>query len=933
MQIPNSTYRLQFSPAFGFREARVIVDYLADLGMTGLYASPIFASSAGSEHGYDLVDPNRLNPELGTIDDFKALTQEVWKYGMGWIQDIVPNHMAYDGNNRMLMDVFENGRASRYYDFFDIDWHHPDEALRGRILAPILGRLYRESLEDGEIRLRYDEAGLSIQYHNLRFPLKIESYINVLSHQIDRLEQQLGKDNPMIGKLHGVSEQLKNLVSRYGQDERAEQIQWVKRQLWELYTTHPEIKQFLDDLLQTFNGIKEVPESFSLLDRLLSEQIFRLSFWKVATEEINYRRFFNINGLICVRVENEAVFNHTHSMIIRLCKEEKMTGLRIDHIDGLYDPAGYLNRLRDRIGPVYTVVEKIMKQDEPLPTAWPVQGTTGYDFLNYANGLFCDQHRERFLYRLYLRFTGFKIPYDELVYEKKRLMIERYMTGDVDNLARLLKRISSADRYGSDLTLYGMKRAIIEVMSCFPVYRTYISHGKLTETDRFYVTISIKKAHERNPDLVEELLFLERVLLLQHREDLPDEEKQQWLHFVMRFQQFTGPLMAKGVEDTALYVFNPLVSLNEVGGDPSTFGTTLEEWHTFNVQRADRWPNSMNATSTHDIKRGEDVRSRIHVLSEIPDDWNRQFRRWATLNRRKKRIVRRKTVPDKNDEYFLYQTLVGVFPFSCEYDAEFVERIKRYMIKAIREAKVHTAWIEPDTKYEEALLEFIEELLTLSRKNQFLKEFLPFQKKVAHYGILNSLSQAILKITAPGIPDFYQGTELWDLSLVDPDNRSLVDFEIRRRFLNEIQDATKENVLKLITDLWSAKEDGRLKLFLIHRALHARTRYMELFQQGRYSPIAIGGRRKDHTIAFCRHHRDAWAMIIAPRFLTQLVREGELPLGRQVWEDTYLMLPSGAPGIWRNAITAEIIRGEQTLPIGDILRHFPAALLTSEEGR
>jgi len=931
MRVPLSTYRLQFCPAFGFKEAREILDYLKALGITDLYASPIFASITGSQHGYNIVDPNRLNPDLGRAEEFDLLIRESQSHGLGWVQDIVPNHMAYDGANPMLMDVFENGPVSKYYNFFDIDWQYPDEALKGRVLAPGLGKLYREALEDGEIQLKFGVVGFSIRYHHLYFSIKAESYGAILG-DLNRLEQWFGKENPAFGKLSGVVDQLIKLKSCDDPDERNEQIGWIKSQLWDLFREDREIRRFINDTVKELNGRKSDPESFNRLDHLLSEQIFRLSFWKVATAEINYRRFFTINELICLRIEDESVFNHIHSLIFQLFKNNKFTGLRIDHIDGLYDPAVYLKRIRDIAGNGYVVVEKILGRNELLPSSWPVQGTTGYDFLNCVNGLFCDRSNEKLISRIHFQFTRLKSGYSDLVSEKKRLMIERYMTGDMDNLARLLKRISSTDRYGSDFTIYRLKRAVIELIAGFSVYRTYISQEKLTEVDRFYILSAVESAYHRSPDLAEEFRFLEKVFLNEYREDLSAEEKELRVYFVMRFQQLTGPLMAKGLEDTALYVYNRLLSLNEVGGDPHAFGTSPDEWHEFNIQRALHWPHSMNATSTHDVKRGEDTRARIQVLSEIPEEWRRQLHRWAKLNQPGKQLVQEKKVPAKNDEYFLYQTLLGVLPFSWKKNADFAARIKQYMIKVLREAKVHTGWIDPDEKYEEALLKFIDEILTPSNRNQFLKEFFLFQRKVAYYGIFNSLSQTLLKITAPGVPDFYQGTELWDFSLVDPDNRRPVDFKARKRFLKNIEEKMNLNVLKLIAELWPAREDGRIKLFLIHRALRSRIQYKELFQRGQYLPIEIEGRWKDCVLAFGRRHRNSWTMTVVPRFLTRIIKEEELPLTRKIWMDTRLTPVSGAPQTWRNVITSEIVTEGPALLVGDILRSFPVAMLVSEEG-
>jgi len=931
MRIPIATYRIQFNPSFGFQAAKKIIPYLSELGISDIYASPIFKARKGSTHGYDVVDPNQLNPELARVEDLEGLVRELKNYGMAWIQDVIPNHMAYDYENQMLMDVLENGESSEYFHFFDIEWNHPYESIRGRLLAPFLGRFYGESLEDGEIQLRYHDTGLSVNYYALTFPLKIESYINVLAYKLSTLKRKIGEDHPDFTKLLGILYVLKTLPSREEINERYDQTRFVKRMLWELYSKNQEIKRFVDGNIETFNGKKGTPESFNLLDNLLSEQLFILSFWKVATEEINYRRFFNINELISLRIEDEDVFNHTHSLILKLVDQGKISGLRVDHIDGLYDPTDYLKKLREKAGEIYMVIEKILDLEEELPSFWPVQGTTGYDFLNYVNSIFCERKNQRKFDKIYSAFTGLKISYEDLVCEKKRLIIGKHMAGDVDNLAHLMKGISTRYRHGGDFTLYGLKRAIVEIMTLFPVYRTYVSPEVFSERDYSYLKAAVKTATQSNPGLLYELNFIERFLLLKSRDYLTEEEEKQWVHFVMRFQQFTGPLMAKGFEDTILYVYNRLLSLNEVGGSPNKFGISLEKFHSFNKKRASLWPHSLNTTSTHDTKRGEDVRARINVLSEIPQEWDSNIKGWSRINRRKKRTVNGTNVPDRNDEYFLYQTLVGAFPFDeTEYPA-FVERMKNYIIKAVREAKVHTAWLKPDEDYEDAYISFVEEILQPSEDNQFLKEFVPFQKKVAYYGIFNSLSQTLIKITSPGVPDFYQGTELWDLNLVDPDNRRPVDFEKRTSFLRDIRDKTQTDVLSLITELFSSKEDGRLKLFLICRALQARNEKAEVFQKGAYIPIEVGGRFKDHVVVLARRYRNAWAITIAPRLLTALMKEGEYPFGQQVWDDTRVVLPKGTPTLWKDIITGEVIKSEETLPINETLKHFPVALLMGEE--
>ena len=929
MHIPQATYRIQFHKDFGFKAAQALLDYLHELGISDVYASPIFQARGGSLHGYDVVDPNRLNAELGSAEDFEALTAELRRRGMGWLQDFVPNHMAYDGQNPMLVDVLENGEASPYYDFFDVEWNHPYESIRGKILAPFLADFYGQCLENGEIQLRYDQAGLSVNYYALRFPVKIDSYSTVFAHGPGALRRKLGSAHPDYIKLLGVLYALKNLPPKEESKDRADQITFVKSLLWELYSGSAEVREFIDGNVARFNGRKGHPESFNPLDQLLSEQVFRLSFWKVATEEINYRRFFNINGLISLRMEEERVFAHIHALLFKLIEERKITGLRIDHIDGLYDPTQYLKRIRERAADLYLTVEKILDLEEELPPHWPVQGTTGYDFANYANGIFCERKNERRFTELYARFIGQPIAYPELVSEKKRLIIGKHMAGDVDALAHLMKQISSRDRHGSDITLYGLKRALVEVLTFFPVYRSYIDQETYREEDRARIQETIRKAKEMNAGFLLELDFIERFLLLETTNHPPEEERRQWVHFIMRFQQLTGPLMAKGFEDTTFYVYNRLLSLNEVGGNPGRFGITIDGFHEFNRKRARGWLHSMNATATHDTKRGEDVRARLNVLSELPEEWEACLKAWSKINRGKKTAVKGRHVPERNDEYFLYQTLVGAFPFWEDFAANFLERVKSYMIKAVREAKVHTEWLKPDTAYEEAFLSFIDAVLKPAESNAFLSAFLPFVKKVAHYGMLNSLAQTLLKILSPGVPDFYQGTELWDLSFVDPDNRRPVDYAVRMRLLSEIKEQERMDLGSLIRDLLGRMEDGRIKLYVVYKALNFRRAQSEIFQSGDYLPLTATTKGREHLCAFARRKGDRWAMVAVPRLITKLAGPEGLPLGEKTWDGAALLLPREAPAHWRNVFTGETLatEGKKQLALAEVFGAFPVALL------
>ncbi|KJR42028.1 maltooligosyl trehalose synthase [Candidatus Magnetoovum chiemensis] len=918
---------MQLNPSFGFKEAKNIIKYLADLGISDIYASPIFKAKKGSSHCYDVVDPDQINPELGTEDDFYKLSKEVQSYDMGWLQDIVPNHMGFNGENNFLMDVLENGENSLYYEFFDIDWQHPYESIKGRVLAPFLGRLYWESLENGEIQLKYDESGFNVNYYEHKFPLRIETYGDILTTGLNRLMTSLNEDGPEYIKLSGILYTLKSLPHRSeNAQERQAAIQFIKRLLWELYSRKPVIKKFIDGNLKLFNATKNNPESFDRLDELLKQQNFRLSFWKIASEEINYRRFFNINELISIRVEDENVFYYTHSLIFDLIKKGMFTGIRIDHIDGLYDPSEYLNRLKSIAPNIYIAVEKILELEEELPS-WNIHGTVGYDFLNYVNGIFCDTNNSQHITRAYTSFTGLNPSYEKLFYENKRKIIDRYMLGDIDNIIRLIKTVSSNDRQGNDISIHGFKDALIEVFVTFPVYRTYINYNDYSDEDQKYIKKAITKAKQKNPALLYELNYLDRFFSSEFRDQLPEDKLNAWLNLIMKFQQFTGPLMAKGLEDTLFYVYNRLISLNEVGGNPHKFGITTQEFHAFNQKRCDTWPNTMNTTSTHDTKRGEDVRARINVLSELIQEWRINLRNWHRMNKRYQRTVDSALVPSLNDEYFLYQTLLGLWPFEEQEDSNIEPRLKNYTIKAVREAKIQTGWLKPDIEYEDAYTAFIEDILKPDENNNFIKSFLTFQKKIAFYGMFNSLSQTLLKITSPGIADFYQGTELWELNLVDPDNRTPVDFQKRKYYLKDIIEKEKKDLPSLISELIETKEDGRIKMFLIYKSLQTRKKYAELFKGGKYMPMKTGGKYKDNIISFARTKNTRSLLTIAPRFLTRIVSEGQMPLGKEIWDDTHIILPDNTPKTWTNALDGSIIESADKLEISSVFNLFPLALL------
>jgi (1->4)-alpha-D-glucan 1-alpha-D-glucosylmutase len=930
MRIPTATYRLQMRPSFGLNEAAELVDLLHDLGISDVYLSPIFACVPGSEHGYDLVDPLALNEEAGGMPAARKLHEKLSQRGMGWLQDIVPNHMAYNSNNRMLMDVLEDGPASEFAHIFDIDWEHVFEGLRSRVLTPFLGSFYGESLERGEIRLEYGEAGLNIVYYDLRLPVRIESYVRVFTHSLQALEAALGQQHPDLIRYLGTVHTLDDLPQGKRRDDRYRRIRLSKRLLWELYTTNEHIRQFIDDTLDTFNGTPGDADSFNELDHLLNEQYFRLAFWKVASQEINYRRFFTINDLICVRVEDKSVFDQTHQLIHRITEGGIFTGLRIDHIDGLLDPGCYLEWLNQAVPDRYIVVEKILEDGETIPDTWDVCGTTGYDFLNVVNKLQCCRRNRQAFDRLYGQLTGVRVTWQDLVARKKRLMIDKHLAGNIENLAHLLKRISGRNRHGNDITLYGLRRALVEVMTYFPVYRTYATQRHFTETDRAYITQAVTLARKHNPALLYELDFLRHFLLLDHSAMATEQEREQAIDFLLRFQQLTGPLMAKGVEDTCLYIYYRLLSLNEVGSDPSCFGISRETFHSFNERRRATHPHSLNTTATHDTKRGEDARCRLNVLSEIPDEWEKHVRLWRRLNTGRK-VVQGAKAPDKNDEYFLYQTLVASWPFSEDEYPQFIQRLQQYAVKAVREAKVHTAWIKPDAAYEQAFTGFIEHILTPGDGNRFLESFVPFWRSIAWYGMLNSLSQLVLKITSPGVPDFYQGSELWDFSMVDPDNRRPIAYQARREALTKIDQLGHHDHDALLKELRDTMYSGHIKMFVTQRGLKHRTAHRDLYDSGDYLPLEVAGPHAEHAVAFARCHHDQWSLILTPRLLTSLVQENQFPHGRAIWESTCVRLPEQAPRQWNNVFTHEQPNSSDgVLAVAELLTDIPVCIL---EGR
>ncbi|MBL7119053.1 MAG: malto-oligosyltrehalose synthase [Dehalococcoidia bacterium] len=944
-RMPVATYRLQLNGRFRFEDARALVPYLHDLGISDLYASPILKARRGSLHGYDVTDPTQLNPELGTDEQFDSLAHDLRKRGMGLLLDIVPNHMAASFDNPWWADVLQNGPCSAYAGYFDIDWNQKGSTPFKKVLLPILGRPYTESLEGQELSLILEEDGIFAQYYDSRLPIAVKSYSLILSNGLDDLESELGTSHPAVQHIKSLANAIKQSSSCQngkprGAKKRLIRQQIIKEELSRLVNTYPEAKAFILGNVKLINGQKGEPKTFDLLNQLLSKQPYQLAYWKTGVEQINYRRFFDISDLVGVRVEVPRVFAATHKLLSNLIREGKVTGLRIDHIDGLLDPLQYLRRLQHYVGGdgaeqgdvrgLYVVVEKILTGDECLPRQWPVSGTTGYDFTNMVNALFVDTEGMRAIASTYVEITGTPAGFDDEVYERKKQVLNTLFAGETRTLGLHLSHLAEQDRDACSLSLEHLTGAIVGAMACLPVYRTYTRTARVSRRDRRYVERCIGEAKQRDPQLDPRGLdFLRRVLLLDPSALTSAEQRQAWLRFVQRWQQLSGPAMAKGLEDTALYTFNRLVSLNEVGGDAGSMGLSTEDFHRRMMLRSKQWPGTMNTTSTHDTKRGEDVRARINVLSEMPDRWNRCLSKWTQWNETKKRRIGGQMVPDPSMESLLYQTMLGAWP-SAEHQTEFPERMKAFAIKAAREAKTFTSWISPNIEYEEGLLAFLDSILEPAAGNRFLADFLAVQKEIAFYGAINSLSQLLIKIASPGVPDFYQGTELWDLSLVDPDNRQPVDFEKRTQLLKDLRHREGAGWQSLLQEILASWQDGRVKFYVTYKALNARRAHHSLFMHGDYVPLKVKGARREHICAFARRNGEDWAVTVAPRLPTRLVSPGTWPLGRRVWGNDVITLPKEAPNLWDNVFTRDTVEASQAaggIHLARLLGTFPIALL------
>lgn len=950
---PGPTYRLQLQPEFTFAQAQSAVAYLARLGIADVYCSPFFRAKPGSTHGYDVCDFGQLNPELGGEAGFEALAAELAAHGMGLVLDFVPNHMAVEPVlNPWWRDTLEHGPASPYAKFFDIDWRPVKRELRGKVLLPFLGDHYGRVLDRGELVLVFQGGELSVKYGDLTRPLDPKCYPAVLRRGLDAFQAEVGDADAHLQELLSILTALDNLPAATDADpariaERLRESRFAKDRLARLTDAAPRIRRYIDGSLAALNGTTDRPESFDDLHDLLERQSYRLAYWKTAAHEINYRRFFDINQLAGLRVEEPTAFAAMHALVLNLIAEGKVTGLRLDHIDGLFDPADYLKKLQAAAGgPLYLVVEKILSGGETLP-GWPTDGTTGYDFANDVSRLFVNPRNARPMRETYERFTARTDPFSEVVYDCKKLITWTSLAAELNVLAHALNRLSEGDRRARDFTLDSLRETLREVTACFPVYRTYVDPSGVSDSDRQVIDQAIRRARRRNPAMEASAFDFVRAAILPDRDALPEAAYQARMGFAMKFQQYTGPLQAKGIEDTAFYRYNVLVSLNEVGGDPQRFGGTVAQFHQANRHRRERSPRGMLATATHDTKRGEDARTRIHVLSEVPVTWGKRVRRWAAINAEARTTVDGVSAPDANDEYLFYQALLGCWPAGLTEPAappDLIPRLREYMAKATREAKVHTSWITANDGYDQAVARFVEETLAGPRAREFLTRFVPFQRRIAHAGMVNSLAQLVLKMASPGVPDFYQGTELWELSLVDPDNRRPVDYARRVEMLAELEpwldDAAPQPPAERTAAVarWLADwPDGRIKLFVTACGLRFRRRSPDLFLEGEYVPLAVEGERADHVVAFARRLGDEWVIAVVPRLVAPLTgSKSALPVGVGAWGETKLRLPSEiAASSLQNLFTRESLAPTTEADgfaarVADVFGVCPVALLCLE---
>ena len=930
-RLPLATCRLGFSRNFRLTAAIRLLGYLERLGVTTIYASPLFAARSGSEHGYDLIDPTRLNPEIGTLADMERLARALQSRGMGLILDIVPNHMAAHYENPWWRDLLENGEASSFSMFFDVDWSPPQRALEHRISLPVLGDSFRKVLENQELELVYGKNGFAVRYYENLFPVDPATLGPVFREIRDFLSpgSQSDADNVrntldlLIKRSESLPERRADPLSRR---LRTRSRRTTNLLLKRLHQRSASFREALERVLAEYRGIRGIPSSFDRMEALLSAQAYWLSYWKTVTRTLNYRRFFDVADLAGVRMEDDRVFEAFHRLVRGWSRTGWIDGVRVDHVDGLRDPADYLHRLSrllreerpDRAPLVW--VEKILARDEMLPD-WPVLGTTGYEFASLLSGVFTDPEGARQLTGWYETVLAPDHSFSEIAYQQKKYVAETLMGGELRRLTLLLEWIAMEERDVRETGFRELQAGLVEVTACMGVYRTYIREGVIPEEARIRIERALGEARLRHPSRRLGLFrFFERVLTLDFPPGTSPEKRERWTDFVLKWQQFSGAVMAKGVEDTSYYLYTPLISRNEVGNDPGAPPQDACSFHRFNRDRLERFPLSLSATSTHDTKRSADLRARITALSGHAGLLIERVESWMRMNRDLRTRIRGETeVPDPSLELFLYQTLIGAWPLSLSEEPDFRPRLEAYVVKALREAKRHTNWITPDPGYEEAVLRFLREILRPDSSSPFLKDFLDFQRRVAPEGAAIALCQIVLKAASPGVFDLYRGDELWDLSLVDPDNRRPVDFSRRDRLLKTIiRQWTKdpEHAFRHFLIHWS---DGRIKLFLTWILLNLRKNHPSLFLEGSYRPLPPEWEEKHGMLGFGRSLPDRDLLVVVDRRIAGSLEEGTVLLSRKR-PGGLIPLPEGEGGPWTHLLTGRKIAtrkigGTEGLPL------------------
>ena len=893
MYIPSSTYRIQFNKDFTFKDLLNIMDYLHELGISTLYASPILKSTSGSTHGYDVTDPHSLDPEIGSIGDLQAIVGRLKQRGMSWLQDIVPNHMAFDTSNFRLMDVLERGPHSTYYNYFDIIWNHPDPEIHNKLWVPFLGDDLEVCVENRQVQISLSEEGFVVKYFNAYYPVSVSAYDFLFSISNSEMTQALRK---------AWGEFITNPASQ------SDYSHWsTHKKKWARKLNSATNQATINEIISTINNDKEI------MLKLLEKQYYVLAHWKQTEKKINYRRFFTINQLICLRMEEEFVFNEYHRFLYTLFNDKWIQGLRIDHIDGLQDPSQYIQNLRSLFGEsCYIIAEKILEAKEDMPARWPLQGTSGYEFLAYVNQLFTDRKGAKQLLKFYQELVPDLPPYNQLVFENKKRMLENYMAGEWDNLIHYFFELNLQENFEA----LKLRQALGLIMISLPVYRIYPDSIPLKGKDLVIIRETFDKARQQGLTCKAEIDYLYSLLVS------PSDQHAEILSFFKRLMQFTGPLTAKGVEDTTFYIYNPLISHDEVGDSPSTLGITTSEFHGRMAARQLTTPLSLNATATHDTKRGEDVRIRLNVLSELPEEWQAVVKEWFVMNKRFHARVEDTMAPGVNDEYFIYQSIVGGFPEDFIVTDSWIKRLQDYLVKVVREAKVKSNWESPNESYENTCTQFVEKILKEER--EFLPSILSFVKKVCAYANTNALGQVLIKITAPGIPDIYQGCELWDLSFVDPDNRRPVDYAIRKNYLDQIKKKEREGPEALFSFLRQHRGAGMEKLFVTWKALNFRKNNELIFREGTYLRLQVTG-SDELAMVYARHYNDQWILIVIS--LGTAKRDEMEKFPKQEAASAAIVLLEQLPQQWTNDFTGKKLTATNgLLTLQEILEDFPVAL-------